>query len=186
MLGTWTFYFFHIQNYALKYFLPGFITFYLFCSVSLEIDTFLIHFWDFLTFILWVLHPIPPPASPRGCPPKPLSRVRHDFSHWGQTRQSSAMYLWGGVRMGGQTIPCVLPSWWLNVWEILGVWISLETAGLPMRAPTSTSSSLSLIQWQGPCLQSNCWVLASASVSVSYLLGLSEDSTARLLSLGTP
>jgi hypothetical protein len=70
-----------------------------------------------------------------------LSRVRYIFSHWGQTRQSSAVYVPGSSKE--------LPGWWHIIWEISGSRLA-ETAGLSMRLPLSSdSSSLSLSQPQG-------------------------------------
>jgi hypothetical protein len=58
----------------------------------------------------------------------------------------------------------------------------VETAGLPMELPaSSTSSSLSLIQPR----ESPSFRPLVGCVQFSYLLGLSEDSHARLLSVDT-
>jgi hypothetical protein len=38
--------------------------------------------------------------------PSSLSRMRCIFSHWGQTRQTSAVYMC----VGPQTSPCMLPG----------------------------------------------------------------------------
>ena len=47
------------------------------------------------------------------------------------------------------TSSCMLPGWWLSVWELPQVGL-FETAGLPMGSPSSSaSSSFSPIQPQG-------------------------------------
>ena len=67
-----------------------------------------------------VLHPIPLPPSPKDAPqafPLPeassLLRVRQVFSYWGQTRQSSAIY----ICVGASDQLRILPGWWLSVWD---------------------------------------------------------------------
>ena len=61
----------------------------------------------------------------------------------------------------------------------------VETAGLPMGSPSSTtSSSLSLVQPQGS-LTSVHWLGVSICFCLSCLLGLSEGSHTRLLSLNS-
>lgn len=71
--------------------------------------------------------------SSRGCPPAPcqafsipatlsLLTVRHCvFFHWGPNKQSSAVCV-----LGSQTSSCMLPGWWLSVWEISGFQISWD------------------------------------------------------------
>jgi hypothetical protein len=77
-------------------------------------------------------HSPPRPLSPKGCPhhqsslgllgTSSLSRVRVVFSHWGQTQQSflCCMCQWP------QTRSCMLPGWWLGVWEISWVWVNWD------------------------------------------------------------
>jgi hypothetical protein len=87
---------------------------------------------------------------------------------------------------GPKSRSCMLPGWWLSVWEISGVqdsWHSWSSYG---EASSSASSSLSIIQPQGSRLQFIGWVWVSAFVSVSCLLGLSEGSHARFLPVSTP
>ena len=48
-----------------------------------------------------------------------LSRIRHTFSHWDQTRQSSPMYVPGAMDQ-----PMYVLWWWLSLWELPGVQVS--------------------------------------------------------------
>jgi hypothetical protein len=43
------------------------------------------------------------------------------LSHWGQTRQSSAVYV-----SGSSYKLVLLPGWWLNVWESSGIQVSWD------------------------------------------------------------
>jgi hypothetical protein len=64
---------------------------------------------------------------------------------------------------------------------------SVKTAGLPKGLPfSSASSSFSSIHHMGPQLLSIGWILESAYDSFICLLGLSESSHARLLSISIP
>jgi hypothetical protein len=103
-------------------------------------------------------HPIPASPSPRGCthPSNPhhttpshslgpqVSQGLGTSSHiWGQTRKSSAGYVLG------PHIRCMLPCWWLSIWEILRVqasWDCWFSVGSPS---SSASSRFSLVQPQG-------------------------------------
>jgi hypothetical protein len=90
--------------------------------------------------------PIPPPPSHQTSQlPKAssISRFRCVFSHWGQTRQSSAVY------MSGKSYQLVYAAWLVP--HCQRSWGSrlVETAGLHIRLPFSwASSSFSLIQPQ--------------------------------------
>jgi hypothetical protein len=68
--------------------------------------------------------PTPPPhhTSPHQASPPPgassFSRVRYIFSHWSQTRQSSAV--------ANHISWSMLSGWWLSVWEISRVYVSWD------------------------------------------------------------
>ena len=101
---------------------------------------------------LTVSHPIPPsPISKRmSLPPQPpshqtsplpgasgLSQVRCIFSHWGQTRQTSAVYA------SGASYQLVYAAWLVaQCLRDLRESGLVETAGLPKWLPSSTVSSL--------------------------------------------
>jgi hypothetical protein len=85
-------------------------------------------------FCLW--EGVPPPtyshltSFPRLGIPFPgassLYKIRNILSHWGQTRQSSTIYVWGGGRGGvgeAWTSSCILFGWWLHLWEVKGFWL---------------------------------------------------------------
>jgi hypothetical protein len=63
-------------------------------------------------------HPVRPPS---------LSKVRYVFSHWGQTRQSSTVYV---LKALDQPV-YILSSWWFSIWEIPGGPGSLRLLAFP-------------------------------------------------------
>ena len=108
-----------------------------------------------------------------GCTPNPyqaspfpgasrFSRIKHIFSHWGHTRQFSAVYVSAALDQ------LTYAAWFGGSASERSQRSSLvETAGLPMGSPSSSaSSSLSLIQPWGPWLQSNGW--ASVSLAAGW------------------
>ena len=75
-------------------------------------------------FIPFLLLPATKRMSPADLPlPRAshLTRVKHIFSHWGQTRESSAIYVWNPWISS-----CMLPGWSLNVSDISGVQVSWD------------------------------------------------------------
>jgi hypothetical protein len=126
-------------------------------------------------------YPIPPPS---GCPlslkshqtstfPE-ASRVRCLFSHWVQTRKSSAGYV------GGFGPASMLSGWWLSVWEISGVQVSWDCW-------YSYGSALLLSFFQLFPNSTTGVPNFSPLVRCKYLClsQLLEDSHARLLSVNT-
>jgi hypothetical protein len=120
--------------------------------------------------------------SPRGAPPTPyqpsffpgvssLSRIRHIFSHWGQTRQFTAVDAPGSL-------------WPAYVWYLVGDSVSgssmgsrlVETAGFPMRLPSPSAPTIL------PLIQPH-WSLTSVQVGYKYL-HLSQS--AKTGSISTP
>jgi hypothetical protein len=95
-----------------------------------------------------------------------LSRVRRIFAHWGQTQQSSAVYVWAwGLR---QALVCCVVC--VSVSERSQGSGLVETTDVPIGSPSSSdSSSLFLIQSQGSSI-SGQWLGVSICVCLSQLL----------------
>jgi hypothetical protein len=125
---------------------------------------------------LTVLHPIPSPLSPRGCPhpsqPLPLLLLHptsplHSLGPQVSQRLgvSSLLYMCQGLISAG--VCCLVGG---SVSERSQGSRLIETAGLPMGSPSSSaSSSLSLIQPQGPWT-SDQWLGVSICVCLSQML----------------
>jgi hypothetical protein len=78
---------------------------------------------------------MPPPRHPHHqASPFPgtssLSRVRCIFSHWGQTRHSSAVYV--SEASSYQLVWCMLPGWCVSVQEILARWDCWSSYGVTL------------------------------------------------------
>lgn len=127
------------------------------CFLSNLLHLGLLRKWPIFNFLFYFIfitvpYPLPqflllfPPCLWEGVPlssPTPfpetsnLSKIK-DISHWGQSRQTSAILLPGTLDH-----PVYAPSWWLNLWELCGVQVIwVENVHLSMGSLSLSSSSI--------------------------------------------